>query len=426
MRASRRLAVAALALAVAACGGKDEPNAGTTGGGGGAPRAPGAFGATGDAPKAPPPDPSPVREDDRPFADDPAGVAWDACAWTPLGEKGLVRAFDPLRVRDDPLPWLGSSVWHDAVEVRRTWLRDLGLPEEALGTVVSIDDPVRCFVVAWKGPKGAAATALRAKGLLEEPLADGAIGFSREAGAGLAAVCVGDHVLLRAWEREAVASLLETRAGRAKSLRDAPGMREACAAAPKDLPVTVNAGRSLRRRKGSEPPAPIASVERVAPGAPTSAVQAMAFADDDARDETRTWFERLWPRRPSPAPDQRLLLGTRPRLLRLTIEATSLESAGRDRRVAGEILGTLSAALERYKDRRGALPPAARGLSALADEPESLDDVLGRVPPDPWKRPYVYEPAHPRRPDGFVLRSLGPDGQPDTEDDVFPPKARDG
>ena len=146
----------------------------------------------------------------------------------------------------------------------------------------------------------------------------------------------------------------------------------------------------------------------------------MAFESDATRDEAKAWFEQMWPRRPRPSPEQRFLMGARGRTLRLTIEALRLDSAGRDRRVAGELLTSLAGALEQFKHRRGALPTAARGLAALADEPELLDDVLGRVPTDPWARPFLYEPAHPKRPDAYVLRSLGPDGEIDTEDDVFP------
>ena len=421
------LGLLGLGLAVTACGGNDEPSAGT-GAGKGAGKEGGGGGATSAARAAAPvpPDPSPIRPDDRPFSDDPAGPAWDACAWAPLGEKGHVRTFDPSRVRDDPLPYLGSGVWHDAVEARRTWLRDLGLPEEALGVVIAIEEPLRCFVVAWKGAKGAAATALRAKGLVAEPLADGAQGFAREAGGEFAAVLVGDHVLFGLWSRDAVVSILDVHAGRAKSLRDAPGMREACAGAPKALPATINAGKALRRRSASEPPSPIASVERVAQGEPASAVQAMVFESVATRDEVRAWFERIWPRRPRAAANQLFLLGGRDRMLRLTMEGTRLDSDGDDRRVARELLTSLEGALAQYKNRRGALPSASRGLAALADEPELLDDVLGRVPSDPWKRPYLYEPAHPKRPDAYVLRSLGPDGEIDTEDDVFPPKAPGG
>ena len=92
------------------------------------------------------------------------------------------------------------------------------------------------------------------------------------------------------------------------------------------------------------------------------------------------------------------------------------------RRSDAELLNSLAHAIERWKARKGqgAYPSAKQGLAVLVDDPELLDDVLGRVPTDAWGRPFVYEPAHPKRPDGFVLRSLGQDGELDTEDDVFP------
>jgi hypothetical protein len=115
-----------------------------------------------------------------------------------------------------------------------------------------------------------------------------------------------------------------------------------------------------------------------------------------------------------------VLLAARGTVLRFTAETAALAEPLDARRAAQETLEQIASALEMFRNRRGSLPPAAEGLQALAGEPELLDAMLGAVPVDPWGRAFVYQPAHPKRPDGFVLRSLGPDGEIDTEDDVLP------
>ena len=401
-------------LALAACGGKDGGEAAKTGGGGGAT---GTVSATPAAIPAPPPAALP---DEGPWSDDPAGPAWDACAWLPIREKTEFEVFEPSAVRDDPSPWGLSQMWHDAVDVRRVWLRELGLPEEALGVVIAVEDPFPVFICEWKGAPDVAAKALSAKGLSEEALPDGARAFVREKGEDPRAVLLGSQLLCRLRSRDDLTTLLDVHAGRVTSLREAKGIKGACAGVPKGLPVRLAAGGALRRRRPSDPPSPLASCERTIGGARTVAVQAMAFESVEARDEAKKAFEGLWAKRPAANAADVLRMGAHDLRLRIGVEAARQGDEGHDRRSAGEILRSLADALARYKERKGAFPTAAQGLAKLGDDPELLDDVMGRVPVDPWKRPYVYEPAHPKRPDGFVLRSLGPDGELDTEDDVFP------
>lgn len=85
----------------------------------------------------------------------------------------------------------------------------------------------------------------------------------------------------------------------------------------------------------------------------------------------------------------------------------------------------LAEALGRYRFHCGCYPSAEDGgLEALAAKTSRRKGWIGpyagswgHMIPDPWKRPYVYEPqtnAHP------VVLSLGPDGVRGTADDVIP------
>ena len=85
----------------------------------------------------------------------------------------------------------------------------------------------------------------------------------------------------------------------------------------------------------------------------------------------------------------------------------------------------LAEALGRYKFHCGCYPAAEDGgLEALSAKTSRRKGWMGpyagswgHMIPDPWKRPYIYEPqtnAHP------VVLSLGPDGIRGTADDVVP------
>lgn len=63
----------------------------------------------------------------------------------------------------------------------------------------------------------------------------------------------------------------------------------------------------------------------------------------------------------------------------------------------------LAAALDRYRARHQRIPSAEEGLAKLAPE------FLPVVEPDPWGRPYVYEPTGP---DWADVLSYGADGAP--------------
>ncbi len=56
---------------------------------------------------------------------------------------------------------------------------------------------------------------------------------------------------------------------------------------------------------------------------------------------------------------------------------------------------------------------AAR-YTSTGEFPETLREVFGRTPKDPWGRSIIYRKYE----DGFELRSVGPDGIEDTSDDI--------
>ena len=88
----------------------------------------------------------------------------------------------------------------------------------------------------------------------------------------------------------------------------------------------------------------------------------------------------------------------------------------------------LAEALGRFRFHCGCYPSMDDGgLDALAAKTSRYDGWLGpyagswgRIIPDPWKRPYVYEPQTNGHP---VVMSLGPDGKRGTPDDVVPDEA---
>ena len=96
---------------------------------------------------------------------------------------------------------------------------------------------------------------------------------------------------------------------------------------------------------------------------------------------------------------------------------------------AEQSVAALAEALGRYKFHCGAYPTAEEGLEALVLKQSSHAGWMGpyisspnftpTLLPDPWKRPYVYEPTN----EPPVVLSLGPDCVRGTADDVVPDAA---
>ena len=80
--------------------------------------------------------------------------------------------------------------------------------------------------------------------------------------------------------------------------------------------------------------------------------------------------------------------------------------------------------LTQFSTDTGRLPTNAEGLAALLTAPPNLPNWNGpyiqHPANDPWGRPYVYRTLING---DFDLRSAGPDGQPNTRDDIVPSNA---
>jgi general secretion pathway protein G len=86
---------------------------------------------------------------------------------------------------------------------------------------------------------------------------------------------------------------------------------------------------------------------------------------------------------------------------------------GAKSRTAATQVQSLSAALEIYRLDTGAYPKTEQGLKALLEAPPGVEGWAGpylkqgRLPNDPWGRPYAYEGAAEGR--GFKVATLGRD-----------------
>ena len=93
--------------------------------------------------------------------------------------------------------------------------------------------------------------------------------------------------------------------------------------------------------------------------------------------------------------------------------ADRLDRAGRIRQASYQI-AHLQAAIELYELRTGSLPTQPDGLQALTHPVNAGKRLLPDIPRDPWGGEFHYEPFT----SGFSLGSHGPDGKPDTGDDI--------
>ena len=87
------------------------------------------------------------------------------------------------------------------------------------------------------------------------------------------------------------------------------------------------------------------------------------------------------------------------------------------KRTASAQINALKGQLDFYKLQMRTYPPT---LDALYEAPSDVDQAqwtrISREPikPDPWNRPLEYKVTG----DSYELRSLGPDGQSGTDDDI--------
>lgn len=95
-----------------------------------------------------------------------------------------------------------------------------------------------------------------------------------------------------------------------------------------------------------------------------------------------------------------------------------------------DIEGTLGTALDMFESDIGKYPSTEEGLLALYDRPDSISEEIWKgsylkkrtMPLDPWGKAYIYRYPTERGStyggEPYDLYSAGPDGQPDTGDDI--------
>ncbi|MFM1746511.1 MAG: PilD-dependent protein PddA [Verrucomicrobiota bacterium] len=86
-------------------------------------------------------------------------------------------------------------------------------------------------------------------------------------------------------------------------------------------------------------------------------------------------------------------------------------------------ISTFGTALDAFEVDTGSYPRGQDGLAQLVAAPADVPNWRGpylksEIPLDPWGRAYIYEFPGRINPSGYDLRSMGPDGQPNTADDI--------
>ncbi len=84
---------------------------------------------------------------------------------------------------------------------------------------------------------------------------------------------------------------------------------------------------------------------------------------------------------------------------------------------------TMKSQLATFRLDVGRYPTTEEGLESLTlpeGEIQGARTYLDNLPVDPWNNPYIYSWPGAAGDDSYFIFSGGPDGQPDTEDDVYP------
>jgi general secretion pathway protein G len=110
-------------------------------------------------------------------------------------------------------------------------------------------------------------------------------------------------------------------------------------------------------------------------------------------------------------------------ILGLIASAVAVNVIGRQkdaeiRRAKADVQNIANQGVDAFRVMRGRYPSTEEGLRVLVQEgfikPNQQDGTIK----DPWGKDYVYLFPGQRNPDGFDVKSSGPDGQPGTEDDI--------
>jgi len=100
-----------------------------------------------------------------------------------------------------------------------------------------------------------------------------------------------------------------------------------------------------------------------------------------------------------------------------------ISGTAKEKTAAADIAG-MKELLAAYELESGNLPTTEQGLKALVTKP-TVDPIpahwramLEEESVDPWGHPYQYRNPGKHNPDKYDVFSMGPDGQPDTADDI--------
>jgi general secretion pathway protein G len=94
-------------------------------------------------------------------------------------------------------------------------------------------------------------------------------------------------------------------------------------------------------------------------------------------------------------------------------------------------ISTFGTALDAFEVDTGSYPRGQDGLAQLVAQPSDTQNWRGPylksdIPLDPWGHPYIYEFPGRMNPTGYDIRSMGPDGQANTADDIVNAKISSG
>lgn len=87
-------------------------------------------------------------------------------------------------------------------------------------------------------------------------------------------------------------------------------------------------------------------------------------------------------------------------------------------------ISAFGTALDAFEVDTGSYPRGNDGLNQLISAPGDVTNWRGpylkdAIPADPWGHPYVYEFPGKVNVSGYDIRSMGPDGQANTADDII-------
>ena len=105
------------------------------------------------------------------------------------------------------------------------------------------------------------------------------------------------------------------------------------------------------------------------------------------------------------------------------VAIVGMMDVGKTSRVKAD-LNTLTSALRAYETENMVLPTTEQGLMSLVERPASRPQppnwrmLLKKVLLDPWGNPYQYRRPAQKDKGPFDLWSNGPDGTPNTGDDI--------